>query len=52
VKICASCDKPMRDAEAEAVPKTSPSGAGTTLYFHKVPCKPAPTQAAPLPVRH
>ena len=42
MKICASCDKPMPDGEAKAVPKTSASGAGMTLYFHKVPCKPVP----------
>jgi hypothetical protein len=47
VKICALCDKPMRDAEARAVPKTSASGAGTTLYFHKVPCEPKPHQGTP-----
>lgn len=47
MKICRSCDKRMRDDEAKAVPKTSASGAGTTLYFHKVPCKPAPTQSTP-----
>lgn len=39
MKICASCDKPMRDEEARAVPKMSPSGAGTMLYIHKVPSR-------------
>lgn len=47
MKICARCDKPMRDDEAKALPKTSTSGAGMTLYFHKVPCTPAPHQSAP-----
>lgn len=47
MKICASCDKPLRDAEAKAVPKTSASGGGMTLYFHKVPCKPMPHQSTP-----
>jgi hypothetical protein len=47
VKICVRCDQPMRDNEAKAVPKMSPSGPGMTLYLHKVPCKPAPHQSAP-----
>jgi hypothetical protein len=47
VKICRSCDKEMRDDEAKTVAKTSASGAGTSLYFHKVPCKPAPHQSTP-----
>ncbi|MFD3498767.1 hypothetical protein [Streptomyces sp. NPDC058678] len=42
----------MRDDEAKAVPKTSNSGAGTTLYFHKVPCKPVPHQSTPYLRRH
>ena len=47
MKICASCDKPMRDEEARDVAKMSPSGAGTMLYIHKVPCKRVPTQTRP-----
>ncbi|WP_405671501.1 hypothetical protein OG848_08285 [Streptomyces canus] len=48
MKICASCDKPMRDDEARTVSKTSASGAGTNLYFHKVPCEPKPHQGTPV----
>jgi hypothetical protein len=49
VKICVSCDKPMRDEDTRDVPKMSPSGAGTTLFIHihTAPCKPVPTQTAP-----
>ena len=47
MKICARCDKPMSDANAESLDKTSDSGPGMTLYVHHYLCKKPKTQTSP-----
>lgn len=45
--ICARCDKPMKDEDAEPVDYDSPSGPGTTLHVHRQGCKRTPQQTTP-----
>jgi hypothetical protein len=50
--ICGRCDEPILPGEeVEPYDISSPSGAGTTVYLHKVLCTPVPTQTAPVSIR-
>lgn len=47
MKFCQRCNKPLTDKTAQRIDNLRPTGAGTTVYICKIPCKGAPTQTAP-----
>lgn len=49
--MCARCDKPMKAAEARPYDIPGGSGAGGTVYVHKVLCAQPLVRRHPLPSR-
>ena len=47
MKFCQRCNKPLTDEDAQPIDNMRPTGAGSTVYICKVPCRPVPTQTAP-----
>ncbi|ROQ69154.1 hypothetical protein EDD93_3651 [Streptomyces sp. 840.1] len=49
--ICDHCDQLMRPDEAEPIPMYAATGAGTTIYVHKVPCTKSRAHPVSYPTR-
>lgn len=51
-RTCGHCHEPIRPGEAyDTHTPHSGTGSAPTVYLHKLPCKKAPHQSAPVPIR-